>query len=261
MLSPQFAFSTVEADRVSTFESNQDPNGLLGIVDNSPNIGTVDKDSQEVYYLDDNTGGTWSATDITATITSYANCNSGGTADCPSVDVGVTAASHDFSLVVSCSGTDIKATDTMTLDITATGDPTVVANRTTSASVETKCRGNTGGGSTFNWVNASNVTAGGTQTFEFDLNTTLKNGDTVTIDLSDATGVDYSRPAKVTSVSGNDKAQFLDSDTLQFTSQGSTSGTVSITVDGYQVTGSTGDSYTAYFSKGGDTKTDDFQIV
>lgn len=258
--SPQFAYSSVTTDRSGNIDVVADSNAYLGIFDNSQNVGRVDSDPQEVFYLDDN-AGVFTADNVNATVVSYANCTNASTDDCPSVSVGVTTAGYDFAATVSCDGTNIKATDTMTLELRATSSELdVVAQRTTTAAVETNCAGNTGSSGAFDFVNASNVTSGGTQTFSFQPNGTMKNGDTVTIDLSSVEGVDYSS-AFVSSVTGNNQAQFVDSTTIEFTSQGSTSGTVDIVVDGYAVTGNVGDTETAYFSRNGKTDSDDFEIV
>lgn len=264
MMPPQFAFSTVDADRAAAFQVVDDPDGYLGIVDNSGNIGTVDKDAQDVYYLDDNAGGAFDATGITVSIVGYANCTSGSTAACPSVDVSPSSDGHDFEVVVSCDGTDIQATDSMTLSIRAEGDGVVVdAQRTTTSQVSTNCRGNTGGGGGgFSSVSAGNVTAGGaTQSISFSLNgSDMKSQGTVTIDLSDATGVDYSTASVTAGQSGS--ASFADADTIEYSPNGKlkTTETVSLSVDGYVVTDGSGDPWTATFSRSDTTgyDSDDF---
>lgn len=248
----QFAFSSVTADRTTQMQVTDDPGAYLGIVDNSPNVGTVGKSSGDVVYLDDNAGGAFDASGISASIVSYANCTSDPGVDCPSVDVAPSTDGHDFEVVVSCDGTDIKATDTMTISLQATGSTVSVdAQRTTSDAVETNCRGNTGGGGGFSSVTAGDVTQdGATQSLSFTLSgSDMKNGGTVTVDLSDATGVDYSG-ATVTA-GGSGSATFVDENTIEFTASGKlkTGTTVQLSVDGYMVTDGSSAPWTAVFTR------------
>lgn len=262
LAAPQFALSSVEGDRNATLAAADDPTGYLGITDNSANIGRVDKDAREVFYLDDNVGA-FAATDVTATVVAYANCTTDPGVSCPDVSVGLTSASNDFSVTVSCEGTDVQADDVMTLRIEATSVVTVVAERTTGSTVETKCSGNTATSGEFSSVTAGNVTtAGATQTFSFSLNgSDMKSQDAVTIDLSDATGVDY---AGATASTTDGSATFVDADTIEFSPNGKlkTTETVTISVDGYAVTDADGGPYTAQFvrSDASGFDTDEFEV-
>lgn len=262
LAAPQLAISSVEGDRNSTIAAVDDPSGYLGITDNSANVGRVDKDAQEVFYLDDNVGA-FAAADVTATVVAYANCTTDPGVSCPDVSVGPTTAGHDFSVAVSCEGTDIQANDLLTVRIEAASGVTVLAERTTGSSVETKCSGNTGSSGGFSSVTAGDVTtAGDTQTFSFSLNgSDMKSKGTVTIDLSDATGVDYSG-ATASTTAGS--ATFVDADTIEFSPSGKlkTTETVTISVDGYTVTDADGGPYTAQFvrSDASGFDTDDFDV-
>lgn len=261
MAPQQLAYSSVEADRVTDVRTVTDPDAYLGIVDNSPNLGTI-QDSGDLYYIDDNAGGVFDATDFTVSVVSYANCTTDTSVSCPAVSVGSSTDGYDFELVVSCSDTDIKATDTMTVSIRAASSVTVEADRTTSAAVDTNCRGSSGGNG-FSSVNAEDITTGsGTQTLTFTPNTKMKSGDTVTIDLGDTTGVTYSNARVVSGRNQNTLhgSATLSGDVIEFTAGVNINAgtTVEIAVD--YSTSSSGSTYTAVFSRSGTTAQDDFTV-
>lgn len=254
--SETFGFTNVTGARDVNVTVAGDPKrAVLGITDNSANIRRIDKESGEIFYLDDNTGGSFDLFASDVTLVDYANC----TDDCPSVFLEL-AENHDYAVTVSCDGTNIDTTGPMTVQIEMNGsEVSVTTSQTTNNSIETKCNGNTES-SGFSLVSASNVTQNGTQEFEFSpSNSKINKGDTITIDLNDADGVDYSA-ATATVTSGNGSAS-LDSNTIVFTSDSNTNKNKSVTidVDGYAITDSSGE-YTAFFNRGSKTESDKFTV-
>jgi cytochrome c oxidase assembly protein Cox11 len=111
--------------------------------------------------------------------------------------------------------------------------------------------------------NLNEGSSGQQQTFEFALNTDLKNKQEVVIDVSDANaaGVDYA--GATISASGNNNAEIRDGgDTLVFTAQGNTNGQQSITITNLNVAPGSSGSYDVTYTRqdDGNFDTDIFEI-
>lgn len=267
--SETFGFTNVTGTRGVIIETAANPEeALLGIIDNSANVGQVKDGSGDVFYLNDNTGGAFDFAASDVTIVDYAGCTSDTANDCPDVSIGLTSTDHDYAVMISCDGTDIKATETMAIQIEVNGTGVSVdTTRTTENAVETQCSGNTETGG-LRSVSASDAPQNGTQTFSFSpASSAIEDGDTIFIDLSDADGVDYSS-ATGTVKSGKNKnkshgtASFIDSNTIEFTAttKVNTGDTVTIEVDGYTIAGTSGETYSARFSRNSASDRDDFTI-
>lgn len=161
---PVFGFSTLAADRDLNVATAEDPDGYLGIHDNS---GSSDSDVKkngpgEVFYLDDNVGSL-EASDIDVTNVLY-----DGSQSSLDGDVVTNGGEHDFTVQISCGDSNLKDPGEITVQLDVSGDVAIELDRTTDQTVDVKCRGNgnTGGGD----VVAKNPSTGGnSDELTFDL--------------------------------------------------------------------------------------------
>lgn len=264
MLSPQLAYSGVDADRVSSFQVSQDPYGNLG-VDSKNDIGTIRGDSGEVKVgvLGNNLSGTMTIEGI------FVSDINGTTND------GVLAigSPSNFTDVLSGGTTDVTVTcgDSVNLGQRTV---TVTVSKVTTSSVtisgvsftfgaDIQCKKGGGGGTSTAGFVAGDAYQNETQQFSFDVGA-LGNNDQATIDLSDAqgNGIDYSTVNSVTVVTGKGTATYdAATDQLTYNPSGNEKGTVTIEIGGFTINGDSGDRFVAdYSDTAGRNDSDDYQI-
>lgn len=205
MAGPAFGFSSLAADRGVYVGTATDPNGLLGVNDNSDTADANIKNSNDqslLYYLDDNTGAFSSTNAISANVTAFDGSSTALEATVQSAD-GV----NDFIVVMTCGQSNLNTQGYPTVEITANDtDLRVELERTTVNPIDVNCRGggNGGGGGNnpgagFTELRVDNVDAytspgDDRQTFAFTPSSDLNPGNgLVRIDLNEPhpSAVDY----------------------------------------------------------------------
>lgn len=202
MAGPMFGFSSLAADRGVQVAAVDDPNGFLGVVDNS---GSTDanirnsNDESSLYYLNDNAGEFSSADAISADVTAF----NGETTE---LDARVEAdsGSNDYVVTVDCGNSNQKGDGTVTVDLFAAEGVRVELERMTAETISVNCRGGGNGktGDGFDSLRVGDVDAytspgGDRQEFVFTPSSKLNSGNgEVRIDLNDAhpNAVDYEAP-------------------------------------------------------------------
>lgn len=229
LLSPTLGFQTLEADRSVTADTASDPNALLGVIDNSDTAeADVTTDSSGVPYLLDDNHGAFDVDEVTATAVAFdgqpTNLQANVTGD---------PGTNDFRLEVSCGNSALDGSGTLTVAIDAADSVSIGLERTTNQPVSVDCRSESGTG--FTGTGATSIYSQETsQTFTFTPGGQLPSDATVVIDLSGPQNgaVDYSSATVVDA--GGGSATFEDSSTLVYTPDATSSGEVSIEVDGVQ---------------------------
>lgn len=268
MGTPQFAYSTISAERPATVNVAADTNAYLG-VDELSDIGELrgDDDPQSVATLTNNLGQTvtvdvWvenipgASTDV---LSAYPNG--------ASVDPG---ASKDAT--VECNTTDNLGQTNVTFGVQAIGPSVSIVDVTFNVTIDIQCGKGQLTQSGLNNVYVSDLNTsetGQTQTIEFELTEDLAAGETVTIELlkvsrgnnrldySGATASTDAAGTLTTTMPGNDYVvEFQASQTL------SAGETVTITVDGVDA-GNRADTYDANFQRSdkADGTTTQFDVI
>ncbi|MFC7213919.1 hypothetical protein ACFQO4_07475 [Saliphagus sp. GCM10025334] len=139
---PVFGFTTINADRGVSVGTASDPDGLLGVIDNSgnksANVNPSTNQRGEVFYLDDNTG-VFGVSDVDADVVGFKGQDTNLEAQ-----VETDGTSGDYVVVVTCGTSNLKDQGTLTVQLTASSSVTVELERTTGAEIDVNCRG--GGG-------------------------------------------------------------------------------------------------------------------
>jgi hypothetical protein len=135
-------FTATAADRTATVTLADDANAYLGVVDDTDVTGSLlsfsSGESVTVYYLDDNVDAydTNTTDEVSAELVAF-----GDDAD-PNMTVDVTTSSdgYDWQVELRCGNED-RDLDSgyATIEITASSDVTVVAERTTNNQVNPNC--------------------------------------------------------------------------------------------------------------------------
>lgn len=191
LLTPStFGGDSIVADRLTTFETTDDPDALLGVHDNSDSpeadVTPPNDERGTVFYLDDNA----EAFDtIDAEIVAF----EGGDQDAlDATVVDSQDSAFDYQLDVICDS-DVMASDvTVTVAIATEGEVAVELERE-SGEIDVQCQPTDPGG--FEDWSAGDVAGPGptTQTITFTMEGGLGNGDTIVIDLVGlfGSGIDY----------------------------------------------------------------------
>lgn len=191
LVGPTFGFSSIAADRGIQITTMDDPNGYLGIVDNSdsPDSNIQNRNDESLlYYLNDNSGEFSSAAVISANVISFEGATTGLEAR-----VEADSGSSDFAVIVDCGSSDRKAQGRVTVEMIADNGIRVELQRTTENTIDVSCRGG-GGGNTgrgfdaFRVQDVDSYTSSGDdrQEFAFTPSSKLNTGQgEVRIDLND----------------------------------------------------------------------------
>ncbi|USZ71064.1 hypothetical protein [Natronosalvus halobius] len=142
---PVFGFSTLSADRGVSVSTASDPNGLLGIIDNSgnrsANVSPSGNQRGEIFYVNDSTGlFSASDADVNADIVSFNGQNTDLEAH-----VKTDGTNSDYTVVVTCGTSEFKGQGTVTVQLTASSSVKIELERTTSAEIDVNCPGGGGG--------------------------------------------------------------------------------------------------------------------
>ncbi|WP_312911007.1 hypothetical protein [Natronosalvus caseinilyticus] len=136
---PVFGFTTISADRGVSVSTATDPNGLLGVIDNSAagSADVVPSNNQrgEVFYIDDN-AGLFDVNDVTVNDIKFNGQETGLEAN-----VQTDGTNGDYAVVVTCGTSNLKDPGTLTVQLTASSSVTVDLERTTGAEIDVNCRG------------------------------------------------------------------------------------------------------------------------
>ncbi|UTF54406.1 efflux RND transporter permease subunit [Natronosalvus rutilus] len=136
---PVFGFTTISADRGVSVNTASDPNGLLGVIDNSAagSADVVPSNNQrgEVFHIDDN-AGLFDVNDVTINEVRF-----NGQETNLDAQVETDGTNGDYAVVVTCGTSNLKDQGTLTVDLTASSSVTVDLERTTGAEIDVNCRG------------------------------------------------------------------------------------------------------------------------
>lgn len=144
MAGPVFGFSTISADRGVSVGTAEDPEALLGIMDNS---GTTSADIHpstgqegDVFFLNDNAGH-FSVNDISADVLAFNGATTALTASVETADDN-----NDFVVHVRCGDSTLNDAGQLTVQLTAESAISLELKRTTMNQIDVQCSGNSGSG-------------------------------------------------------------------------------------------------------------------
>ncbi|WMT10299.1 polymer-forming cytoskeletal protein (plasmid) [Natrinema thermotolerans] len=136
------AFSNLNASRSTEIQTASDPNALLGIVDRSSSAQLNSSGSATIYGLDDNANAFYKD-DISATVMEVTDAT-GDVDDNPGLTADIAAGSQeDYNVDMICDndgGTTLNGQYEVTVELTVSSNPAVVATRTTDSQVSITCK-------------------------------------------------------------------------------------------------------------------------
>lgn len=244
------ALSSVSAGRGVSVSAADDLTALLGL---DPVDGVIEVSDNEPIVAELTNNSSEQMTVSSLEVISIGT----GTTDDDLVEVaepiqGDTISTDGTDVTVRCNSDEDIGEESVTIraDVSTSSFSIDRANFDVTLDIQCDTGGNTASG--FQSVFAGDVNGTDPQLFSFQGDGDIKSNATITIDLSSVDGVDYSdATANLTAQrNNNDEAEFVDENTIEISLQGNAQEfEYELEVEGYVITGNTGDEYVAQFGR------------